>query len=562
MQNIFLNLFRQQKVLFNIDPGADPPYIPGDGGGGGTSPGSGNPTTSPSFVAWMTGYATSRYTLNLAVTEEVKCMDLINEVILPSFRGFCSQNSKGQLKLQNKKPVTWGLGVSSFLTDAVDIELDDISGWVDNSGNLILIDPYTTLSEVHSISGLSYDAAQNSVSLSASANMTVTGFSGASGLTPATASITVDDPDDGNPSNVTLDSISIDFTATASDTVDGLANFIAVTINAHPKLGRRFRAYSSSDTVLIVGKFGTLTLAEPILADHAAPIANPTVAPTLTATASGSLLAGVYKVAYSYVNFRGQTLLSPVQSVTLVDGEKITVTGVTPPAGCTVNWYVQPQPGSKYIRLHSNNDGSGFVIDSLPLLTATLPPDFNRTGAEVMRIMASFTDRYNARARALSSNVLRGSFEWLLGNRNKTVNRVDLKYRRALEDYRLIELRVSDLANIAKTKKTSNIEINGQAIDNDFQATRIALGILAEFRDADFFYKWKATRGSLLLEEGDVVAITDSGSGVINLPVMIEQIDYDLAGAGLPKASYTGRKFANTLYDDSVSERRLGNGRG
>ena len=550
MKNYFHNLFLSQKYLCNIPITDDPEDVPGPDGGTPSVP-------PPTFVPGFIGYSVPRYTTNVAVTEEMKVLDFINEVLFPASRMFQTQGANGKLRLHNKKPATWGLATGAMAIGDSAINLDDVRGWIANADNLLLIDPYTDKSEIHTIASVAYSTAQNSVTLTGSANLSITGFAGASGTTPADARVHVTDPNVGVESTLTLDGIDFTFTAGSSDTNDGIAGFLAVAINANPKTARRFIASAASDTVTIVGKFGTITLNEVLTNAHSAPVANPTAAPTATATGSGSVLAaGEYKFAYSYVNGRGQTLLSPVGSLTITAGQTIQMDAITPPAGTTVNWYIQPQPASNRIRLHSNNDGSSFIISTLPLLTATLPPDYNRTGAEAMRVMASFTDRTSARAGRTLSNVLRATYEWLLGNRSKTVNRVDLKYRRAFEDYRLIELRVSDTASIAKTKKTSNLEINGQAIDNDFQALRIATSLLAEHLDADFFYKWSASREALLLEAGDVVAITDGGSGVVNLPVMIEALDYDFAKASMPRVAFTARKYSSSLYDDSINDRR------
>lgn len=542
----FHNLFLSQKFLCNIPITPDPEDVPG--------PGDGTPTTPPTYVPGYAGYSVPRYTCNVAVTEEMKVMDFINEVLFPSARLFTSQGANGKIRLHNKKPTSWALGGELEAGDLV-IPVDDVRGWIENPNNFLLIDPFTTESEIHTIESAEYSASQNSVSLTGSGNLSITGFAGASGTTPATATVVVDDTEVGTPSNLTLDSVVFAFTGTGVDTVGGLAEFLAATINVHPKTARRFYAVAVDDTVTITAKFGEITLAEELILDHSGQVSSPVSAPVGTATASGSLSAGAYQFAYSFVNHRGQTLLSPVATVTVDGTEKITVNAVTPPAGCSVNWYIQPQSGSSKIRLHSNNDGSSFVINELPLLTATLPPDFNRTGPEVMRVFASFSDRDEPRSGRSNSNVIRASYEWLLGNRTKSINRIDLKYRRARQDYKLIELRISDNENIAKIKKTSNLEINGQAIDNDFQATRIGLSLLAEYRDADFFYVWKASREAMLLEEGDVVAITDSGSGVVNLPVMIEALEFDLVRASMPRVKFTGRKYSSSLYDDSIADR-------
>jgi hypothetical protein len=108
--------------------------------------------------------------------------------------------------------------------------------------------------------------------------------------------------------------------------------------------------------------------------------------------------------------------------------------------------------------------------------------------------------------------------------------------------------------NIAKVKEKRTEKINGQAIDNYFQAKRITSGILAESLDADFFYSWESTRGALLQEEGDVVVITDEGSGAVNLPVWIEELEVSATNSGLPRVQFTAHKYYSALYDDSINE--------
>jgi hypothetical protein len=54
-----------------------------------------------------------------------------------------------------------------------------------------------------------------------------------------------------------------------------------------------------------------------------------------------------------------------------------------------------------------------------------------------------------------------------------------------------------------------------------------------------------------------VVCITDEGSGVVNLPVSIEEISMEFPNASMPRVSFTGMKYSTTLYDDSVVERTI-----
>lgn len=511
----------------------------------------------PSALPGLAGYLRPRYTSNVVVSEEVNILDLLNDVIFLSSRMFMSQGADGKIRLQNKKPVDFAYGTASFALGATSISVDDVSAWITNQKYFLLIAPHTNRSEVRVVTDANYPTTQNSVTLTGSTIFTISGFAGADGNNaPATASITVGAFTASTIYNITLDGIQIQMTPSISDTTSTIAGFIAGAIRGHPALYRRFQiVWPGANVVNLTARFGTLELGTASLEKtHPAPQASPTAAPTLTALASGTLAAGDYKVAYAYRNSQGQTLLSPYKNITLTVNQKISVSAITPPAGCTVVWYVVCEANSKKLRYHSENNGSAFEITSLPLLSAPLPPDLNRTGTEVMRIKAVFSDRGEVRSNIGSSNVLRGQFEWFLGNREDSVNRIDLKYRESAEDFRLKELRLRDDAHIARTKKILSKEKNGQAIDNYYQAVRIGTSLLAEAREADFFYKWDGTRKACLLEEFDVVAITDDGSGVINLPVSIEAIEINLSTAGLPSVNFTGRKFANVFYDDSPND--------
>lgn len=531
-----------------------PPDEDPDGPGGEPPPGA---------LPGLGSYLRPRYTSNLAVVEQMPALDLLYEVIFPAFRGFMTQGPNGKIRLHNKKPVDWALGTAAFPVGDTVLDVDDVSAWVSDLKYYLLIDPHTNDSEIRTVVDANYSSSQNAVTLTTSHTgtaFTVSGFAGSDGnSTPATASVKVNSFVHTPPTTytVTLDGTDIQFIPSSGDTVASISSFLAGGLQGHPNVARKFSiAWDGVDTIHFTARFGTLTLNNPLTLAHAAPEANPVTAPTLTAGA-GSLPAGEYRLAYAYRNEHGQTLLSEFKSITLTANQKITVSAISPPSGLTVVWYTVPEAGSAKLRYQSENDGSSFEIDDigdLPLLSAPLPPDLNRTGTEVMRVKAVFSDRAEERSDATRSNVLKATFEWLLGNRDKSVNRIDLEYRDSSQDYRRVELRLRNDEHINKIKKTEPYPINGQAIDNYFQAYRIAAGELAVRRDADFFYKWSATREAHLLEEFDVVAITDSSSGVINLPVSIETIELDPSSAGLPKLMFTARKFANTYYDDSVVE--------
>jgi hypothetical protein len=535
------------SVPFPIDPDDFP-------GSGVDSP--------PSQLPGLGRFLRRRYTCNIAIMEQMSANDLLHEVIFVSSRHYFTQAANGQISLKNKKPSPWALGMSVVAIGDDAIDVDSVTDWIGNVDNFLLIAPHTTRSEIRRVTAANYGTAQNSIGLSSTGGLfTISGFAGCDGAdTPATASITVTAHTADTDCSITLDGTVFAFRTSASDTNESIASFIAGMIASHPQLYRRFTVdwTSGAAVVNLTARIGTLTLEDPLTFAQDAPLVDPVTAPTLAAAGSGSLAAGVYAVAYSAVNAEGETLLSQYKSVTLTANQKINVSTVSLPAGATaLRWYCSPQENSAKLRYLAENDGTGFSIDALPLLSAPLPPDLNRTGVEVMRLAFVFSDREEERSATSRANVLKGTFSWLLGNRESTVNRIDLKYRDASQDWRLVELRLRDDAHIAKTKKVSNKEINGQAIDNTDQAYRITSGMLAEKRDSDFFYKWEGTREALLLQEGDVGAITDRGSGVYNFPVILEDIEFDIDHASLPKANFTARKYSSTLYDDSVVDRTI-----
>lgn len=516
-------------------------------------PGGGNAPTGGTSLSFL---LRRRYSCNVVVTEQMKVPDFLNKVVMPSCRGFITQAPNGQIKWNNKKPVDWALGTAAL--SGTSLAVDDIREWVGDFSGRLLVDPHTSESEVRTVLDANYSTAQNSVVLTSSTgDITITGFSGCDGASnPATANINIDSTSGGE-LQINVDGVVITFTYGTGDTDRTIAAFLSATINAHPVLRRKFLStWVPGDANLnIIGKFGVLVVDTALTETHSAPITDPTAAPTGAESAGGTLSAGDWYLSYTFRNSRGQTLLAPLATITVTGtGKKITTGVISEPAGTTVAWYLSSAVGSYKLRYVGDNNGSAYIITDAPALTNPVQSDLNRTGAEVLRVSASFSDRVEPRADTSRSNVLKASYKWLLGNRSKAINVVDLAFRDATQDFRLVHLLLRDDDHIAKTHKRSKFEVNGQAIDNYNQAYRITAGLLAELRDSDFFYEWTSDKEALLLEEGDVVCITDRGSGVYNFPVRIESIDIAVTG-GFCKCSFTARKYTTTLYDDSVSER-------
>jgi len=503
----------------------------------------------------LTFFLRRRYTCNVVVSEQTKVTDFVHNSIFTTCRGFLSQDEQGRLKLNNKKPVDWCLAVDAITTAVISV--DDVSPFIVDQSGFLLIDPHTANAEIRQISAAVYSSA--TPGLSGSANLSITGFSGGDGASvPQTASVEVGSIAAGDISTITFDEAEFSFTAGSSDDSVTVAGFLYGAINAHPVLRRRYRAaWTPGDkNVAVTLLAGTITLTEAAEKTHGAPESEPVSGPTL-ADSSGALAAGDYKVCYSFANSRGETLPGPLDSITIGANKKIDVSSVSPPPGCTVRWYCSPAADSLRLRLVKENDGSAFSITALPKLSDPGMPEFNRTGAEVMRVAAVFSDRSDTSASATRANVLKATFKWNNGTKKTAIkNQINLKFRDSTQDFRLIELIERDDEHIAKIKKVNKLEINGQGIDNYHQAKRIATGLLAENLDANFLYEWSSDRAALLVEEGDVVALADHGSGILNFPVRVETIEFD-PNKGLVRAGFTARKYSTTLYDDSVAERTI-----
>lgn len=526
------------------------PVDPGDGGG--HYPGGGG------VVAGLSGLLKRRYTCNVLLTDSIKIIDFLENVVFVSSRMYMTQAPNGKLRFKNKKPVDFGLALRS--SSGTTARIDNISPWIDDKRGFALIDPNTEFSEARTVTGAIYLTSVGTTFTSDvdGGAFTLTPFADTALTTdPGAANLLVNSVVSGDVLDFILNDVDVTFIPGDDDTPETVAGFIFALINAHPRLKRQFRAVWSpgDDNVDIQYTAGTLTFSAALIEAHDAPLDNPTDAPTASA-GSGTLAAGDYQIGYTYDMFRGETLISPLLTITLSADQRIEVDALTPPSGATsVRWYCSPGPGSAKLRFVFENEGGAFNIETLPLGTAAIIPDLNRTGAEIMRVEKVFSDRSEPRTGLTASNILRDTLKWQIG-KEATVNRIDLKFRDSSQDFRLVELRLKDDASIDKLKKVAPKAYNGQAIDNYNQAYRVASGFLAEARDANFFYDFASNKSALLLEEGDVICVTDDGAQVYNLPLMIEGIEI-MASRGFCDVTLHVRKFANTLYDDSVAERQI-----
>ncbi len=114
------------------------------------------------------------------------------------------------------------------------------------------------------------------------------------------------------------------------------------------------------------------------------PLANPTAAPTLSTTNSGGTIPpGTYQVGYTELSQSGETLLSPLASITVpttTSTNTITMTANTSPAG---NIYMSDANGVMRLATYVQSDYMvhGATITAPASTNAAAAPTANTTGA-------------------------------------------------------------------------------------------------------------------------------------------------------------------------------------
>lgn len=124
-------------------------------------------------------------------------------------------------------------------------------------------------------------------------------------------------------------------------------------------------------------------------------ITAPAAAPVPTAAgADGTLPAGDYLLAYTYVNANGETTISPVGTVTVGATNHIAVATLALPAGVdSINLYMTDADGNDF-HLVDNYDGTGFNILA-PASSPQEPPVTNTAllktdGSQTAKVIAAY----------------------------------------------------------------------------------------------------------------------------------------------------------------------------
>lgn len=496
-----------------------------------------------------------RWTFNAPLTAKTKTMDFLFNVLLPAFRGYILIGPDGRLKVRTERPSDSTYIRAAASAGANTVQVNDVEPWRTSAQGLLLIGPNLITSETRKVTATAYSSAGNSITTSASVTGSTTLAASGATLTGGTSSVppsgtfTVGgSAAAGNILNAVIDGVTVSYQLVSADNLNSAAGMLAAAINAEWSLKSYIRAVwstASPNVVTVFSKLGVLTLEVNLTNNHPALLASPTAVPTATAVSGGSLTAGTYYWAYSWQGATGETFVSPVQSIAVTAGQRISQPTISLPSGAaSVNWYLSKAPGDPTLGFLVNNFGASFFVNVLPVTDARPVPIVNGAGEETIRVMASFT----------KENVLEGKFRWPLASKTNSTNQVLIKFRSAVDGFAPRELYVNDKAHQTKIGGIINkVEIDGSGVDSLNQAWRLSNGTLSKERQGNFFAEWDTDEAGLAFEEGDVVCVSDVSGGFVNMPMRIDELSIheDLT------VTIVGRLYSTIMYSDQTGVHQI-----
>lgn len=347
-----------------------------------------------------------RYTVSCPITDEVRAVDFLYKTIFPAAKLFMRVNKRGKYEIRTEKPSDATRIRSATAVGDTSIPVLDVTPWKSGPDLLagrLLLGMGVITAEVRDVSSAGYSTSGNLITLAATDTGGVTAtasgatLSGGSTTVQASGTVTIGGtPGAGDMATITIDGIGVAYILSGADDVNTTAAMLAAYINATPRLARYIVAVWDSGTPTVITircLHGALNLSAALLKAHTGPIADPTSAPTVAAAASGALGAGDYNVAYADETATGLTALTAIATVTLTANQKIDVSTLPAfPAGVTGRqFFVSQSPGSTNLRyLVTRANASDFSINSLPANGAALPPSYNSTAEELIRVAMSF----------------------------------------------------------------------------------------------------------------------------------------------------------------------------
>lgn len=446
-----------------------------------------------------------RYTANFSISEEVRAVDLVYKNIFPTAKLFMKVGKNAKVGIYSEKASDSTKVRTASVVGATSINVLDVTPWKTGpdllTGRLrvgALTGPTITDSEVRDLLSADFSTSGNSITLTAADTGTTTlvasgaTLSGGSTSAQASGTLTVGGtPAAGDTITGTIDGEDVEYTLTSADTTETAAAMLMQMINANTTLRPYIRAswLAASPTVVTVKCLhGALNLT------------STTGFPTfLKAHDVGEevlriamSLATNSQDVYSAWPTSTLVLLNDIYLPTVLNGHKYQATSIT--TGIT---------GTAHPTMPTSAGGT--VVDGGVTWT--------EIGSTVL-----------AQAGLKRANIVKDSFKWPLGSTQSSVNQIKGKFRDKVNDFAETPFKVNDAAHQAQVKKIYPKEIDLTAVDNFHQVFRLASAALAKDREGDWFASLEAGPSALVLEEGDLICVSDDSGGLVNVVTRIEDL--------------------------------------
>jgi hypothetical protein len=459
-----------------------------------------DPAAPPTSLDELIVYR-KRFTYNIEFAEVNKAVDVLYDKIFPSFNGFLRWNNKGQTVIDSARPADWTSIRVASIVGATSITVQDVLPWKNLLGS-----PYLLQGKAHLDRRIFY-VYDNAAIRTASTGF-VAGDVGKYAL---------------QKDNNTIWKLTAT-TPTWLQITDLISEVRPVTAAVYSSLGDAITlASSASGGPTATASGANLTGG------------STTVQSSGTVTITGSLTED----ATITVTIDGIACV-----LTLLSGESSSIIGHR--MACVINATPVVQ---EYVEAHASGNVVTIKAKIGVLTLASALEEAHDTQTEVTRVMASFAGKALTYADTTRANILDGTFEWPDASRQSLVNQIKAKYRESVRDFGEQPITVNDFNHQRKSRKTNPFEVDHSGIDNYNQSARLANGLLNKLRDGDLFFEWQSMGEPLLLDEGDVVCVSDDSGPFRNQLCRIEdiQISNDL------EVTFNARKYSRLQLSDLVA---------
>lgn len=455
------------------------------------------PTTLDAQICYR-----KRHTCNIEVSDARKAVDFLYDTIFPTARLFLRWNIKGQTVIDSERPADWTMLHSASIATATTLTLQDVLPWKN-----ILGSPYLLHGKVHLDRQIAF--VYNNEAEREAANDLVAGDVGKFALQKDNSSIWQ------------LTAITPTWTAMTTE----ISEVRRVTAAVYSALGNAIMlAASASGGPTAVASGATLVGG------------STTVQSSGTVTIGGSLADGS-SVTVTIDGVACVLDLVVGESSATIGHRMAAVINATP----EINGYIEAHAVTNVVTIYAK-------LGVLTLSSAL--EEAHTVNTEITRVLKSFAGKALTYADTTRANILGKTFEWPGGSRQSVVNQIKSEYRESVRDFGKQPLIVNDYDHQEKTQKTETFEIDLQAVDNYNQSARLANGELNTLRDGDRFFDWGSAGDALLLDEGDVVCVSDDSGPFRNQLVSIEDIEI----SDKLEVSFMARKYSRLALSDLVAQ--------